>query len=401
MFLRIFSWYNHIIMDREHTLTIPVSNIIRIALVVVGFYLLYFFRDLVLIVLTAIVVASAVEPGIKWMERYRIPRIFAVLIVFGGIAGTMALLMATLVPSMASEIVQFLDEFPQYLRDANLLVEGEAVATSTTNVLGNFVDPSQFSMSDLFTSISETLGLAASSAGNLIGTLFGSIVNLILIFVLSYYFASQEYGIDNFLKIVIPPKHSKYAINLWRRSQRKIGLWMQGQLLVMAMTGIIIYLGLALIGIQYPFILQYVLVLALIAAIAEMVPVVGAIISAVPAIAIAFIGGGVTPAIIVGVFFLVYQQIQGNLIYPLVVNKVVGVPPLLVLIGLIVGAQLFGILGAILSVPFAAAFMEYVKDVEKEHAQEILRRKKEEDTLADKIAEKVIEKTEKAEEITV
>jgi predicted PurR-regulated permease PerM len=168
---------------------------------------------------------------------------------------------------------------------------------------------------------------------------------------------------------------------------------MQGQLIVMLLTGTVVYLGLSLLGLTYPSLQQYALVLATIAALSELVPVVGAFIAAVPAIVLALVAGAPVAALWVGLFYLVFQQIQGNFVQPMVVNKVVGVPPLLVLLGLIVGAQLFGILGAILSVPLASAFMEFVKDVEKEHAQEIMRRKKDENDLADKIAEKVVEKS--------
>jgi len=382
-------------MDRNQELTITVGTIIKIALVAVGCYLVYFFNELILVVLTAIVIASAVEPAVVRLESWKIPRVFGVFTVFSVAIGFITLIVISMIPLLAQEGSQFVNEFPKYLQTTNLWIADQA---GDSNVLsGIFGAEGNLSIEELFQNASETLGFAASGIGNIVGALFGSLLNFMLIVVLAFYFASQEYGIDNFLKIVVPPKHSRYAINLWRRSQRKIGLWMQGQMLVMIMTGTFVYLGLAIIGIWYPGILEYALILALIAAVAEMVPVVGAFISAIPALAIAFITGGGTAAIVVGLFYLVYQQFQGNLIYPLVVNKVVGVPPLLVIIGLIVGAKLFGILGAILSVPFAAAFMEFIKDVEKEHAREIMRRKVEEDKLADKIAEKVIEKTEEKE----
>ena len=393
---QVCACYN-LCMDRFNEITISVATLLKIALVGLGLYLGYFFIDLLLVVLTAIVIASAVEPAIQSIQRWRIPRVFAVLFVFTGVMAGIALIGYTLIPTIAKEAAGFINEFPTYLQDTQLWVAGQ---TEGSEVFQGFLGSQGggLSLQELFENASETLGFAASGVGNIIGVLFGSVVNLLLIFVLAFYFAAQEYGIDNFLKIVIPPKHSKYAINLWLRSQRKIGLWMQGQLVMMLMTGTLIYVGLSIIGISYPFILKYAMLLALIAALSELIPVVGAIISSVPAVGIAFIGGGVPAAIVVGIFYLVYQQLQGNLIYPLVVNKVVGVPPMLVLIGLIVGAKLFGILGAILSVPLAAAFMEYIKDVEKQHAQEIIRRKKEEEALAEKIAEKVLEKTEEKEE---
>lgn len=383
--------YN-VAMDRLNEITISVSTLLKVAVVGVGLYLAYFFIDLILVVLTAVVLASAVEPAIQKFQQWKIPRMAAVLGVFSVLIGALVLISISILPTLAREASGFIDAFPAYIQDTNLWL---AAQTDESDVVGNFLgQENSLTLEELFTGASETLGFAASGLGNVIGALFGSVVNLVLILVLAFYFASREYGIDNFLKIVVPPQHSKYAINLWRRSQRKIGLWMQGQLVIMAMTGAIIYIGLTFIGISYPTLLQYTMVLAVIAALSELIPVVGAFISAVPALAVAFVAGGWPAVIVVGLFYLVYQQIQGNVIYPMVVNKVVGVPPLLVLIGLLVGAQLFGVLGAILSVPLAAAFMEYVKDVEKKHAQEIVRRKKEEEDLADKIAEKVVEKSE-------
>ncbi len=382
-------------MDRNTELTITVGTILKIAIVIVGCYLVYFFSELILVVLTAIVIASAVEPLVVKLESWKIPRVFGVLAVFTAIITFMVMIIINMLPVLVQEGTQFVNEFPQYLQSTNLWIADQ---TDSSDVLSGFFGPDgTISIQKLFQDASETLGFAASGIGNLVAGLFGSLLNFMLIVVLAFYFASQEYGIDNFLKIVVPPKHSRYAINLWRRSQRKIGLWMQGQLLVMVMTATFVYLGLVIIGQWYPGILEYALILAFIAAIAEMVPVVGAFISAIPALAIAFITDGATAAIVIGMFYLVYQQFQGNLIYPMVVNKVVGVPPLLVIIGLIVGAQLFGILGAILSVPFAAAFMEFINDVEKQHSREIMQRKLEEDKLAEKIAEKVIEKTEQKE----
>jgi len=159
----------------------------------------------------------------------------------------------------------------------------------------------------------------------------------------------------------------------------------------MLLTFSVTFVMLLVVGVPYAFIL------ALLAALAELIPVVGIFIASVPALAVAALTGGLSMVIMVAVLYLVYQQIQGNVISPMVVNKVVGVPPLLVILGLIVGTQLFGILGAILSVPFAAALMEYINDVKRDHDREIMRRKIEEDNLADKIAEKVIEKSEEKE----
>lgn len=373
-------------MNQNFSITITTGTIVKIVIVLVAAYLVYFFRDLVLVVITAIVVASAIEPAIKLFERYKIPRMYGSIASFGILTGFLALVTALVVPTIVSELNQLASNIPEYREALRLWLESQSASSP---IIDNVVNQAGgFSYEELAAGFGEAVGLAANSLGNIVGSLFGSILNFFLIIVLAFYFSTQEYGIDNFLKIVVPPKHSKYAINLWRRSQRKIGLWMQGQLIIMLLTGVVTYLFLLIAGVPYAF------VLAMLAGFSELIPVVGIFISSIPALAVAYIAGGTSLLIATIIFYVVWQQIQGNAISPAVVNKVVGVPPLLVILGLIVGTQLFGILGAILSVPFAAALMEYIKDVEKNHNQEIMRQKIADDQLAERIAEKVAEKTE-------
>jgi predicted PurR-regulated permease PerM len=106
------------------------------------------------------------------------------------------------------------------------------------------------------------------------------------------------------------------------------------------------------------------LVLAVITALFEIVPVFGPILSAIPAIAVAFAAGGLSLGLITIALYVIAQQFENHLIYPLVVTRVVGVPPILVIIALIVGAQLAGFLGIILSVPAVATLQELVRDYE-------------------------------------
>ena len=182
--------------------------------------------------------------------------------------------------------------------------------------------------------------------------------SFLLIIVFSFYFAVIETGVDDFLRIVTPRRHQKYVQGLWRRSQHKIGLWMQGQLLLAVIMGILVYLGLTILHVPNA------LILAVIAACFEIIPVFGPILAAVPAIMIAFVAGGVTLGVLTIALYVIAQQFESQLIYPLVVSRVVGVPPLLVILALIVGGELAGFLGIILSVPAAATIQELVRDLE-------------------------------------
>jgi predicted PurR-regulated permease PerM len=97
----------------------------------------------------------------------------------------------------------------------------------------------------------------------------------------------------------------------------------------------------------------------------EIIPVFGPIMAAIPAVLLAFSSGGTTLALWITGFYLLVQQFESNLIYPLVVRKIVGVPPIIVILALIVGAQLAGFLGILIAIPIVAALMEVVDDMEK------------------------------------
>ena len=211
--------------------------------------------------------------------------------------------------------------------------------------------------------ISKTLSDTTGGVFTTLSAFFGGLTSFVLIIVFSFYFSVQETGVDDFLRVVTPIKEQAYVLNLWKRSQEKIGKWMQGQLILGIIVGILLYLWLVILGIPNA------LMLAVIAGLFELIPVFGQILAAIPALMIGFADGGVTALLLVAGLYLVVQQFEAHLIYPVVVKKVVGVPPLLVIIALIVGAKLAGFLGILLSVPIAAAIQEFVSDVERKKSK--------------------------------
>jgi predicted PurR-regulated permease PerM len=134
---------------------------------------------------------------------------------------------------------------------------------------------------------------------------------------------------------------------------------MQGQVMLSVLMAVIIYLGLVILGVPNA------LLLAVFTALAEIIPIFGSFIAGFPAVLIAFTAGGVPLALFTAGLFVVVNQIEGYLIHPLIVKKVVGVPPLLVLIAIIAGGDLAGFLGVVLAVPLAAVLREAVTDFDK------------------------------------
>mgnify|MGYP001171796298 CR=1 FL=1 len=338
----------------DTTFSITSGTIIRIILLLTGAALVWYLRELVLIVLTSIVIASAIEPAAVSLMRYKVPRVMAVLSVYLLFFGLFFSVIFFLLPPVLDETAAMLTTVPTYLESISSV--NTVPLTETRTLLNDF---------SLKQTASDTNTFLSGLSGDFLLTMsviFGGLLSFVLIVVFSFYFAINERGIEEFLRVITPVQHENYVIGLWNRSRKKIGLWMQGQFLLAILIGTLTYLGLTILGIQYA------LVLAVIAGVMELIPVFGPILAAIPAIAVALSGGGVPIALVVAALYIIIQQFENHLIYPLVVTKVVGVPPMLVILALLIGAKMAGILGIILSVPLAAVAQELFADMERARA---------------------------------
>ncbi|OGG57895.1 hypothetical protein A2853_03110 [Candidatus Kaiserbacteria bacterium RIFCSPHIGHO2_01_FULL_55_17] len=338
---------------RPVSISITTGTIVTAVVILAGAWLLFTLRDLVLVLVAAVVIASAIEPAVVFLRRQNVPRILSVLMVYVLIFVSLFGVFYLFIPAVLSELTTFLRSLPVYLETLDRISAFDEYA----QILGT--TPPNLSELDLLGGLRGAME-AAGAFGNVltaIASIFGGVLSFFLIIIFSFYFAVIETGVDDFLEVISPRKHKAYILDLWRRSRHKIGLWMQGQLILGLIIGILVYLALTIIGIKHA------LLLAVIAAIFELIPVFGPTLAALPAVLIGFVdGGAVTGLLVIGVYVLL-QQFENHLIYPLVVTRVVGVPPLLVILALIVGAQLAGFLGMLLSVPAAATIQEFVNDI--------------------------------------
>jgi predicted PurR-regulated permease PerM len=342
-------------MGKAHSVSITTGTIITTLCVLAGVYVLWLLRDLVLLMLTAIVIASAIEPGVMFFIKWRIPRILSVLLVYVLVFGSLLVLLYLFLPLIIGDAAGFFATLPQYFNVGDI-----SNSVSTLKDVTGFLGSGE--MGSFVQSLLSLESAFLENTGNVLqvfATFFGGVVSLGLVIVLSFYFALQDTGVDDFLRLVLPVTYEDYSVDLWKRSQKKIGLWMQGQILLSVIVGILTYLGLLIIGIPYA------LLLALFTAAAELIPVFGSLIAGAIAAVVAFSTGGFPLAAIVIGLYIVINQFEGNLIYPLIVKKIIGIPPILVIVALVAGYTLFGFLGVVLSVPMAAVVLEFINDFDK------------------------------------
>src|SRR3989344_2956200 len=344
---------------QNFSISVSPGSILIGILLVLTVAVLWFLRDLVLILLTAIVIASAIEPAVHALMRRKVSRLLSVILVYLLVASVFFGVIFFFVPPVLDDAAAFFAQLPTTLSELDFgAVTGGLLPDDIAATL---------SVADILREISTSLGGSTGGAIATLSAFFGGIASFVLIVVFSFYFSVQETGVDDFLRVVTPIKEQAYVLHLWKRSQEKIGKWMQGQLVLAVIVGILGYLGLTILGVPYA------LLLAVLAAMFEIIPVFGPILAAIPGIAVALVHGGPTEALLVIGLYVIVQQFEAHLIYPVVVKKVVGVPPLLVILALIVGYELAGFLGILLSVPIAGAIQEFVSDVDREKTRALAR----------------------------
>ncbi|MFM7088418.1 MAG: AI-2E family transporter [Candidatus Paceibacterota bacterium] len=346
-------------MFGEHSTKISISTgtMIRAVLVGLGVYLFWFLRDILMVIFTSIIVASFVESTIPYFKKVRIGRLWGVvifyvvgLLIFAGLFYLFAPLLITEIYNFSNFLASYVPgfDFLEYFQSKEFAGAKDAVTKLSDNLsVASLLEISRSFIENLSSGFLQTLAAA-----------FGSIFNFVLIIIISFYLSVQEKGIENFLRIILPVSVEEYVVDLWYRSQKKIAYWIKGQMFLGLLVAVLTYIVLSILGIQYA------LLLAIIAGLMELVPY-GVILALVPAASFSYLSGGISSALLVAGAYVIIHQFEVFLFTPLIVNRVVGLSPLVVILSVLVGFELAGIWGMVLAIPAAVILMEILNDVEK------------------------------------
>ncbi len=339
------------------TVTISNGTLFRIVLFIALCIAFIKLSNIILVVLTSIVVASFVESAVNRMKPILKNRTLSVFLIYAISIAVIAGLMSVFVPVFIDEMSALVAQLANYIPHNSVFNTFQADTISGAKGVVSTISHDA-SLSEVIESAKIFFNSVSGGFFDIFGSAFGGVLNLGLILVISFYLSITEKGIENFLRIIIPASHEEYAISLWQRTERKIGLWMQGQMLMGVLMAMLTYLGLTILGVKYS------LVLGLFVFIAELVPF-GLILATIPGVVFAYLDGGVTLSLMVAALYLILGQFESYLIYPLIVKKATGISPLVVILSLLVGATLAGFWGVVLAVPSAVCLLEFVNDLEK------------------------------------
>jgi len=335
-------------MKNKHTFVdLSLFSIIKFFLVIIALVFLYMIKDVLAILFVALILSAAVDPWVDRWEKYRIPRGISILLIYLILFSVLFCTVYLLIPPIANEVEQLSVNFPDYY---NKFLE-TATSLRAFSTEHDFVENFDSWVATLRSNIPD----AVKSVFGTVFNVFGGIISFFIILVIGFYFTVEEGALKKAVTFFLPSKYHQHILTLINKVQEKIGSWLVGQLILCLIIGVLSYIGLTILGVKYA------LVIALFAAVGEFIPYLGPIISAVPAVFLAFVQSPIK-GLLVLVLFIVIQQLENNLLVPKVMQKAVGLNPIASLVAMLVGAQLGGIVGIILAIPVATAISVVLKE---------------------------------------
>ncbi len=331
----------------QDKITIEISSLtmIKVLIIILLVFFLFFIRQIILLVFVSLILASAFDPWVDYMQKHKMPRVVGVLIIYAIVFLVLGFATYSIIPPIAIEVSQLANDFPVYWENINSSLQNFR-AFSTDHGLNDNISGSLKAVQD------------ALSGGvfSTIWSFFGGVVSFFIIMMITFYMTVDEQALKRMLRSTIPVKYQPYFTYIVNRMQEKIGLWLRGQLLLSFIIFILTLIVLTIAGVKYA------LVLALFAGITEIIPYIGPFIGLVPAVFIAFTQSPML-ALIILIAYLIIQQLENNFIVPQVMKKAVGLNPIVTIVVMLVGFQIAGVLGVLLAIPVTTAAGVLFEDI--------------------------------------
>lgn len=320
--------------DTSTKIDISHKTIVFIAFFILALWVTYLIRDLLLILFVAIIFMSALNPLVNFFVKAKLPRAlsialtYIIIIVISGGAIT-----AVLQP-LIEESRRLIQTLPQ------LSIQLLNIANINQSVF------------------QSELANLSKNAFTITLAIFDNLLTIIFLLVLTFYLLLEHDNLEHRLSTLFVGREERVK-RLIVRIEEKLGGWLRGQLILSLIVGLFSYIGLTILNIPYA------LPLSLIAGVMEVVPVIGPIISAIPAV---FIAATISPFLGLGVtaLYFIIQQLENHLIVPQVMKRAVGLNPLVVILAIALGSRLLGFAGALLAVPLAVVLQIIVTEVIEE-----------------------------------
>jgi len=337
------------------------ATLVIMALFLLGQFLISIKATLV-ILFVSLFLASALDSIIDFLQSKRIPRGLGLLIIYFVFFIIFVFFLSTLIPLVALQTLELAKTLSHLITN---LTQSDTLwnlpyADKIQALLKDFLAGAdqQTLINNLQSGLEQIGKQLQNIAGNTwdaVKLIFNGVFNAILVLALTFFFTVDEKGVEKFLISVFPSRHSNYILQKSSAIKENIGYWLRGQVKLMLVIGVLTFAGLSLLNVEYA------LTLAFIAAITELIPVVGPFIAMVPALLIGF-NHSPAQALWVFLLYILIQQFENNIIVPIIMKNAVGLSPIIIILSMLIGFTFLGIIGVIIAVPVATALSIFIKD---------------------------------------
>jgi predicted PurR-regulated permease PerM len=338
-------------MNQKQTLDISWGTILKVSVALFCFYIIYLVRDILVLSTFGLILSVLFNPAIDFLQRYRLPRFLAAAFLYVSIFAVLSLLIYLLFPAIFVEIKQLSLFFPQYFEKISPPLQGLGIEAFE-------------SMESFLTAMGEFLQKASADIFSALSAIFGGIGSAFFVIAVAFFISLEEGGIERLLALVIPKVKENSALEIWKKCQAKASGWFGSRILSGIFVAILAFIAFKLFNVRYAF------TLSILTGILDIVPVLGPIIAGAISFVFVVLDSWLKAIFVLGALVLI-QQIEGNILTPILAQKFIGLPPALVLISLAIGGRLLGILGAILAIPIAGILFEFWKDFLRERREKL------------------------------
>lgn len=326
-------------MERQF-LDITWSSILKVVATLSALYFVFLVHDILLLTVFGLVIAILFEWPVRRLARY-IPRPLATFFLYAVVLGTISFLFYLPISTLVVEVKEFVRLLPVYF---------EQVSPSLSKIGFEAFDDLQ-SFTEALESLSDAI---SSNILNALFYVFGGVASTGYVLSVSLFLVLEGRKIQDGLKLLFDKQDEKVVTAMWLNSERKVALWFLRIIVGSVFLGALSYASFLILDVKYP------LSLGLIGGLANFVPIVG---PAVATLILFFMIAmdSVSKAVLAVLIYIVLQQIENNVIGPLLIKKFTGLSPTLIIISLTIGARLAGALGAFLMIPLVGVIMEFLK----------------------------------------
>lgn len=337
-------------MDSGKTLDISWAAILKIAVASLVFYLIFLVRDILVLVIFAAIISVLFNPAIDFLQKRKIPRILAVSLVYISVFSFLGLFVYLILPIFIFEIQQFSQFFPQYF--GKLAPPLKDLGISAFDNFEVFLD-----------SLGGWMVQASSNVFSALSAIFGGIFSTLTIFTISFFLSLEEKGLDRMIALLSPKRYEAYVLDIFHKSESKVAGWFGSRILACLFVGVATFVACKILS------LKYAISFAFLAGVLNIIPFVGPMVTGLIIVLFTALDSW-SRAIIISIIFFLIQQLEGNILTPVLTKRFIGLPPILVIISLMVGGKLWGILGGILAIPLAGVIYEFLRDFLKKKKEE-------------------------------